>query len=94
MDVLIINNSSYDLLYNLFHKTPSATMKGWIMAPFFADSRLLIATANRENLARWSDGYLQFLFHKGQSPRYCPRSTRNSASKERSSLKRATTGNP
>jgi hypothetical protein len=72
IDVLIINNSSYDLLYNLFHKTPLGHYEGVDYGSVFADSRLLIATVNRENLARWSDGYLQFLFHKGQSPAVLP----------------------
>jgi len=72
MDVLLINNSSYDLLYNLFHKTPLGHFEGVDYGSVFADSRLLIATVNRENLARWSDGYLQFLFHKGRSPFVMP----------------------
>jgi hypothetical protein len=72
MDVLIINNTSYDLLYNLFHKTALGHYEGVDYGSVFADSRLLLATVNRENLARWSDGYLQFLFHKGQFPAVLP----------------------
>ncbi len=72
MDVMIINNTGYDLLYNLFHRTATGHYEGVDYGSVFAGSRLLLATVNRENLARWSDGYLQFLFHKSQTPSVLP----------------------
>jgi hypothetical protein len=72
MDVILINNTSYDLLYNLFHKTSSGHYEGVDYGSVFSASQLLIATINREQLARWSDGSLQFLFHREQSPFVLP----------------------
>jgi hypothetical protein len=72
VDVLLINNTSCDLLYNLFHKTALGHYEGVDYGSVFADSRLLLATVNRENLARWSDGSLQFLFHRQQSENVLP----------------------
>jgi hypothetical protein len=72
IDVYLINNSSYDLLYNLFHKTSLGHYEGVDYGSVFADSRLLLATVNREDITRWSDGYLQFLFHKSQSDSVLP----------------------
>lgn len=68
MDVYLINNTSFDLLYNLFHKTGLGHYEGVDYGSVFSGSKLLMATVNRESLARWSDGYLQFLFHKSQCP--------------------------
>jgi len=72
MDVYLINNSSYDVLYNLFHKTATGHYEGVDYGSVFADSKLLLATVNREDLTRWSDGSLQFLFHKTQCPEVLP----------------------
>lgn len=72
MDVLLINNTSYDLLYNLYHKTALGHYEGVDYGSVFSDTKLLIATVNRENIARWSDGYLQFLFHKVQCREVLP----------------------
>ncbi len=72
MDVILVNNTSCDLLYNLFHKTPSGHYEGVDYGSVFADSQALIATVNREQIARWSDGSLQFLFHREQSADVLP----------------------
>ncbi len=66
MDVFLINNSSYDILYNIFSKTPLGHYNGVDYGSIFPDSKLLIATINREQLTHWTEGCLQFLFHKEQ----------------------------
>jgi hypothetical protein len=66
MDVLLINNSSYDILYNIFSKTALGHFEGVDYGSIFPDSKLLIATINREQLTHWTEGCIQFLFHKEQ----------------------------
>ena len=72
LDVLLINNSSYDLLYNLFLQKTDNTFKGKDYGSCFPDSRLLIDTITREQLPEWTYGYLQFLFHKESATRVFP----------------------
>ena len=64
VDVLLVNNSSYDILYNLFLKNQDNTFNGKDYGSCFPDSRLLLDTITREQLPEWTAGFLQFLFHK------------------------------
>jgi hypothetical protein len=64
LDVYLINNSSYDLLYNLFVDNGEGGFKGKDYGSCFMDSKLLLASISREQLPDWTSGYLQFLFHK------------------------------
>jgi hypothetical protein len=66
MDVFLVNNSSYDILYNIFSKTAIGHYNGVDYGSIFPDSKLLIATINREQLTHWTEGSIQFLFHKEQ----------------------------
>ncbi len=67
VDILLINNSSFDVLYNIFRKTPLNHYEGVDYGNVFPDSSLLLDTINREQLSRWTEGYIQFLFHRQQS---------------------------
>jgi hypothetical protein len=67
LDVFLINNSSYDILYNIFSKTPLGHYEGVDYGSIFPDSKLLLNTINREQLAHWIEGTMQFLFHKQQT---------------------------
>jgi|WetSurMetagenome_2_1015567.scaffolds.fasta_scaffold52239_2 hypothetical protein len=64
IDIFLVNNTSYDILYNIFHKTATGHYEGVDYGSVFADTTQLIETINRENIPLWSDGYLQFLFHR------------------------------
>ncbi|MCX6267312.1 MAG: DUF2027 domain-containing protein [Bacteroidetes bacterium] len=66
LDVFLVNNSSYDILYNIFSKTPLGHYNGVDYGSIFPDSKLLIDTINREQLTHWTEGCMQFLFHKEQ----------------------------
>jgi hypothetical protein len=66
LDVFLINNSSYDILYNIFSKTPLGHYEGVDYGSIFPDSKLLINTINREQVTHWTEGCMQFLFHKDQ----------------------------
>jgi hypothetical protein len=72
VDVFLINNTSFDVLYNIFTKTPNGHYEGMDYGSIFPDTRQLINTINREILTRWTEGNLQFLFHKEQSPFVLP----------------------
>jgi len=72
MDVFLINNSSYDILYNIFSKTPLGHYEGIDYGSIFPDTKVLVATINREQLTHWTEGCLQFLFHKEQSINLLP----------------------
>lgn len=72
MDVFLVNNTSCDLLYNFIQKNDDGQYIGIDYGSVFADSRLLIATIEREELGKWTEGYLQFLFHKGSSGELMP----------------------
>ncbi|MEI7500440.1 MAG: DUF2027 domain-containing protein [Bacteroidota bacterium] len=67
VDVFLINNSSFDILYNIFRKTPLGHYEGVDYGSIFPDSKLLLDTINREQLSHWTEGYMQFLFHKQQT---------------------------
>jgi hypothetical protein len=72
LDVFLINNSSYDVLYNIFSKTPLGHFEGVDYGSIFPDSKLLLDTINREQLSHWTEGTMQFLFHKQQSGAVLP----------------------
>ena len=72
LDVFLINNSSYDVLYNIFSKTPLGHFNGVDYGSIFPDSKLLLDTINREQLSHWTEGYMQFLFHKQQTQDVLP----------------------
>ncbi len=72
VDVYLINNTSFDLIYNLFHRISRGRYKGIDYGSLFADSRYLLDTVNRDDLSEWSDGSLQFLFHKEQTTSVLP----------------------
>ena len=72
LDVLLVNNSSYDILYNIFSKTPTGHYNGVDYGSIFPDSKIVIATINREQVTTWTDGIMQFLFHKEQCKSLLP----------------------
>ncbi len=72
MDVFLINNTSFDVLYNIFSKTHTGHFEGIDYGSLFPDSKLLLATINRETLVQWTEGSLQFLFHKQQTAMVLP----------------------
>ena len=63
VDIMLINNSSYDILYNIYLQNPDGGFAGKDYGSCFPDSRLLLDTITREQITNWTDGYLQFLFH-------------------------------
>jgi hypothetical protein len=72
LDVFLINNTSCDILYNYVQKNDEGQYTGIDYGSVFPGSRLLIATIEREELGKWTDGYLQFLFHKNTTGELLP----------------------
>ena len=62
MDVVLLNNTPYELLYNLFLKR-DGSMQGVDFNSVPANSKIVIETISREDLEQWTSGYLQLLFH-------------------------------
>lgn len=63
MDVFLINNTSYDLLYNHYRKQDNG-YSGIDYGSLNAGAKLLLASVDRDQLPDWTMGCLQFLFHK------------------------------
>lgn len=72
VDILMINNTSFHLLYNIFRTTHIAHFEGVDFGSVPPDASLLLDTVNQEKLGYWTEGYLQFLFHKDQLPSIIP----------------------
>jgi len=61
MDVVLANNTPYDLLYSLFLKRDKIEGVDFSSVP--ANSKIVIDTISREEVEDWKSGYIQFLFH-------------------------------
>lgn len=72
LDIMLINNSSFDILYNLFLQNPDSGYTGKDYGSCFPDSYLLLDTITREQVPEWTSGYMQFLFHKSLNHEVLP----------------------
>lgn len=72
LDIFLINNTSCDILYNFIQKNEEGRYTGIDYGSVFTGSRLLITTIEREELGKWTDGYLQFLFHNNVTGELMP----------------------
>ncbi len=64
MDIYLVNNTSFDLIYNHFRKEDDGNWSGVNYGSMGSGTCLLIATITRDELPLWTEGCLQFLFHK------------------------------
>lgn len=62
MDVMLINNTSYDILYSLFFEIDGVT-EGVDYGSLPADSKIVLDTINRDEIENWLKGYIQVLLH-------------------------------
>lgn len=72
LDIILINNSSFDILYNIFLQNPEGNYTGKDYGSCFPDSRLLLDTITREQIPEWISGYIQFLFHSSSHHEVLP----------------------
>ncbi len=63
MDVVLLNNTSYDMLYSLFFER-EGTLEGIDYGSLPADSKVVLETISRDEIENWTRGHLQFMLHK------------------------------
>ncbi len=63
MDVVLLNNTSFDLLYSLFFER-EGMLEGVDYGSLPADSKTVLETISRDEIENWTKGYLQFMLHK------------------------------
>ncbi len=66
LDVILLNNTSYELLYSLFLKRDGKIF-GIDFNSVPANSKIVIETISREEVEQWTTGYIQLLFHADES---------------------------
>lgn len=62
MDVILLNNTSSDLLFSLFLERDNK-LEGVDFNSVPPNSKIVIETIGREDINNWISGYLQLLFH-------------------------------
>ncbi len=62
LDVILVNNTRHELLYSLFLDR-GGNIEGVDFNSVPANSKIVIETIDREELEKWTSGYLQLLFH-------------------------------
>lgn len=67
MDVLLVNNTSYDILYSFNLKNSEGNFSGIDYGSVPAESTLVIESIVREDLAGWSFGVVQVIFFSDES---------------------------
>jgi hypothetical protein len=72
LDIILINNSSFDILYNIYLQDQEGNYKGRDYGSCFPDSKVVIDTINREQIPDWVSGYIQFLFHSSSQHEVLP----------------------
>ncbi len=65
MDVILLNHSSYDILFSLFMEV-DGSMQGIDYGSVPARSKMVLATIDREDIESWIKGYLQVLLHNDE----------------------------
>ncbi len=62
MDIILLNNTPYELLYNLFLERDDK-IEGVDFNSVPANSKIVIETIGRDEVDQWKSGYIQLLFH-------------------------------
>ena len=63
MDVILINNTSYDLLYSLFFEIDKV-IEVIDYGSLPSDSKIVLDTIGRDDIENWLQGYIQVLLHR------------------------------
>jgi hypothetical protein len=66
MDIFVVNNTSWDILYSLYLKMEDGSLRGIDYDGIPPHSKLMLKTVKREELSLWTEGVLQVLFHKSR----------------------------
>jgi hypothetical protein len=73
VDIVLINHTEYDLLYNLFHRT-SQGFQGADYGSIGPEATAVIDSAEGESIDKWTDCVIQMMFHKEKIPALIPAS--------------------
>jgi len=63
LDVYLVNNSKYDILYSMFLEEEGKGFAGFDYGSVIPDSMILLESIERENIGKWEKGVVQVLFH-------------------------------
>lgn len=63
MDVILLNNTSYDILYSLFLEK-DGIIEGIDYGSLASDSKIVLETISRDEIENWLKGFIQILFHR------------------------------
>ncbi len=64
LDVYIVNNTPYDILYSLFLETSEQGFTGMDYGSVNPSSMVLLDSLDREQVEKWEKGIIQVLYHK------------------------------
>jgi hypothetical protein len=67
VDVIIVNHTSFDILYNIFQRTSTGFL-GIDYGSIGPEAMLVIDTCESGELGKWMDGVMQIMFHSESSP--------------------------
>ena len=63
MDVILLNNTSYDILFSLFLEK-EGIIEGIDYGSLASDSKIVLETISRDEIENWLKGFIQILFHR------------------------------
>lgn len=66
VDIILVNHSSFDVLYSVFQKSPHG-FRGMDYGSIGPGSFVLMDTCDRKSLDDWMDAVVQIMFHAEQS---------------------------
>jgi hypothetical protein len=67
VDVIIVNNTSFDILYNIFQRTSTGFL-GIDYGSIGPEAMLVVDTCESGDLGKWMDGVMQIMFHSEDCP--------------------------
>lgn len=67
IDIYLVNNTGFDILYSFFLKDEGGKFSGIDYGSLTNSSKLAIESIVREDIAQWSSGVIQVLFHPDES---------------------------
>lgn len=67
LDVYLVNYTGYDVLFSLFLRKQNGAWGGTDYDAMQPNTKILLATIDREEIEQWSYGVIQAMFHKDSS---------------------------
>ncbi len=64
LDVYLVNQTEYDILYNIFLESERGKYSGFDYGSINAESMVLLETLERDDVGKWENGFIQVMYHK------------------------------